>query len=390
MECQRNLFALPPDLHYLNCAYMAPVSNRAADAAREAVDRLRMPARLAPEDFFAPSDRVRRLFARLVNIDTPERVAIVPSVSYAMATLARNTPLAPRQNVVVAHEQFPSAIYTWKRSCDATGATLRVVPEPQPTEHHGRHWNDAIVDAVDLDTATVVLPELHWAHGTRFDLRRIGRRAHKCGATLIVDGTQSVGATPFDVAETAPDALVCAGYKWLMGPYSVGLTYFGPAYDDGVPIEENWITRMGSEDFAGLVDYSPTYQPGALRYDMGERSNFVLLPMLEAGLTQVLQWRPEAIQDYCANLIADVIPELRTLGCWIEPAADRAAHLFGVRTPGPIDGDRVKAVLADHHVSVSVRGPAIRVAPHVYNDRDDLTALVDAVRAIVTSATTVS
>ena len=388
MDCQRDLFALPPDLHYLNCAFMAPVSDQVANAAREAVDQLRIPARLTPEDFFAPSERVRHLFARLVNIDSPQRVAIIPSVSYAMATLARNTPLTPGQNVVVVHEQFPSAIYTWQRACDATGATLRVVAEPEPTERHGQRWNDAVVEAVDPDTATVVLPVLHWAHGTRFDLERIRRRAHECGATLIVDGTQSVGALPFDVDETRPDALVCAGYKWLTGPYSVGLAYFGPAYDDGIPIEENWIARKGSEDFAGLVDYSPTYQPGALRYDVGERSNFVLLPMLEAGLTQVLRWRPDAIQNYCATLIADVIPELMNLGCWIEPAADRASHLFGVRPPAPIDVDTVKAVLAAQQVSVSVRGQAVRVAPHVYNDRDDMTALVNALRVIVTGGPT--
>ena len=64
-----------------------------------------------------------------------------------------------------------------------------------------------------------------------------------------------VGALPFDVREIQPDALVCAGYKWLLGPYSIGVAYFGPRYDGGEPIEENWIARRGSEDFQRLVDY---------------------------------------------------------------------------------------------------------------------------------------
>ena len=51
---------------------------------------------------------------------------------------------------------------------------------------------------------------------------------------LVVDGTQSVGALPFDVGQIQPDALICATYKWLLGPYSLGLSYFGPRFDEGV------------------------------------------------------------------------------------------------------------------------------------------------------------
>ena len=115
---------------------------------------------------------------------------------------------------------------------------------------------------------------MHWTDGTRFDLAAIGARAREVGAALVVDGTQSVGALPFDVQQLRPDALVCATYKWLMGPYSLGFAYLGPRFDDGEPLEETWIGRRGSENFKELVDYQDDYQPGALRYDVGERSNF--------------------------------------------------------------------------------------------------------------------
>ena len=96
---------------------MAPASKRVADAGRRAIDRIAAPSRLETDDFFEPATRVRGLFARLVNATDPDGVAIVPSVSYAMATVARNTPLAAGRTVIVVEEQFPSAVYTWRRAC---------------------------------------------------------------------------------------------------------------------------------------------------------------------------------------------------------------------------------------------------------------------------------
>ena len=81
-----------------------------------------------------------------------------------------------------------------------------------------------------------------------------------------------------------PDFLVAATYKWLLGPYSLGFLYVAPTYRDGRPLEFNWIGRTGSEDFASLVDYHDAYQPGARRFDVGERSNIALMPMAVAAL----------------------------------------------------------------------------------------------------------
>ena len=383
MECQRHKFAIPPNVHYLNCAYMAPVSNAAAEAAQLAISRLRVPSSMQTSDFFELSDAVRRLFAQLIGVDDPTRIAIVPSVSYAMAALARNTTVRPGENIVVVHEQFPSNVYSWQRVCVSTGAELRTVRPSSTTESRGPAWNAALLSAIDSATAVVAIPQLHWTDGTRFNLEGIGARARACGARFILDGTQSVGALPFSAADSQPDAVVCAGYKWLMGPYSLGLAYFGPEYDDGIPLEENWIARLGSEDFSGLVHYSERYHPGAIRYDVGERSNFILLPMLEAGLTQVTAWGAEAIQDHCRQLSEAAVHELRQLGCRIEDDDRRAAHLFGVRLPAGFSVDATQTALSEHGVSISVRGSALRVSPHVYNDAADLAALVAAVRAAI-------
>ena len=375
----RSLFSLPPDLHYLNCAFMAPASKRVADAGRRALALVETPSRLETADFFEPSARVRRLFARLVGAPDPERVAIVPAVSYAMATVARNTRLAAGQSVVVVEEQFPSAVYTWRRACRETGATLCTVGAPATADSRGEAWNAALLDAIDDRTAAVVLPPLHWTDGLRFDLDAVGRRARATGARFIVDGTQAVGALPFDVGRTRPDALICAGYKWLTGPYAIGVAWYGPAFDDGAPLEENWITRRGSDRFHELVNYRDDYQPGAIRYDVGERSNFILLPMLEAALEQVLEWGPETIAAHTQTLSSPAVARLRALGCGVEDDRWRAGHLFGVRLPPGIDIPQLGRDLRARNVSVSLRGGAVRIAPHLYNDAGDLDALIDVV-----------
>ena len=137
MESQRHLFSFPSDTHYLNCAYMAPVSNQVAHIAQQTINRLQIPSRLQQSDFFERSDNVRALFSRLIGINEPNRIAIVPSVSYAMSTLARNTTLRRNQNVVVTHDQFPSNVYAWKRQCEGVGAEFRVVHPPPSLQNRG-------------------------------------------------------------------------------------------------------------------------------------------------------------------------------------------------------------------------------------------------------------
>ncbi|HEX2091129.1 MAG TPA: aminotransferase class V-fold PLP-dependent enzyme [Longimicrobiaceae bacterium] len=382
LTCKKELFSLPEGLHYLNCAYMGPLSRQVQEAGIEGVRRKGDPTSITAADFFSDPDGVRRRFARLVNAPDPQRIAIIPAASYGLATVARNLLLRRGQNLVVAHEQFPSNVYSWLRLARERGAEVRTVAPPGDGPGRGEGWNARILEAIDGGTALVALGHVHWADGTRFDLEAIGARTREVGAALVVDGTQSVGALPFDVQRVQPDALVCAGYKWLLGPYGVGAAYFGPRFDGGVPLEENWINREGSEDFSALVQYRDGYQPGALRYDVGERSSPILLPMFAATLDQLLEWTPEGIQEYCWELTAGLVEEVRELGYTMEDDDWRGAHLFGIRTPSGLDPRELQAALAERRVAVSVRGSSLRVSPNVYNDAEDVAALLDVLREV--------
>ena len=384
MQSQRHLFSLPDGEHYLNGAYMSPMPKRVADTGIAGIARKTVPSGIHAEDFFRDTERVRTLFAHLIHAIDSSRVAIIPAVSYGIATVARNTRFESGQNIVVADEQFPSNVYAWREAARRHGVELRTVAPPHGMPR-AEAWNARMIDAIDQRTVIVAVAPVHWTDGTRFDLEAIGARARDCDAAFIVDGTQSVGAMPFDVHRVSPDALICAGYKWLLGPYSLGVGYFGPRYDGGIPLEEGWIARRGSEDFRRLVDYQDDYQPGALRYDVGQRSNFILMPMLVAALEQVLAWDLNEVQAYCRTLTEELFAELGALGFEVEEERWRGGHLFGLHAPSHVDLAEVQRQLQTRRVSVSLCGSAIRVSPHVYNDTSDVAVLLDVLRAHVSA-----
>ena len=193
----------------------------------------------------------------------------------------------------------------------------------------------------------------------------------------MVDGTQSVGAVPFDVDEFAPDLLVCAAYKTLLCPYGTAFVYFGPRFDGGNPLEETWVGRVNSSDFANLVNYQETYQPLALRYEAGGRSNFITMPMVSAALGLLQEWTPEAISSYCSKITESLPDRLRSEGFWVEETERRSPQLFGVRVPADRDVADCFRRLGQRKISVSLRGDALRISPHLYNTEADIEALIE-------------
>ncbi len=354
---------------------MSPLMKTVEEAGVAGVLRKREPYLLSGDDFFTESKELRQEFAKLINAKDAQRIAIIPSVSYGLANVAKNLSLEPGDNIIVVGEQFPSNIYPWHEVAKKHSADIITVSAPSESHNRGELWNEAILNAIDSRTKLVALANIHWADGTIFNLPEIRERSKQVNALLVIDGTQSVGALPFDVDVVQPDALVVAGYKSLMGPYSIGLAYYGPAFDNGTPIEQNWINRYKSDDFANLVNYSDEYQPGALRYGVGEQSNFILVPMMLEALRVLNELKPINIQKYCSSIIENPINELRDAGFIIDSAKNRAANLFGIRLAKHHSMEAIKTSFTKNNIHVSYRGDAIRVSPNMYNDVADLEKL---------------
>lgn len=366
---QRHLFDIPGDVVYLNCAYMPPMARPVREAGRRALDA-HAPWATGVAAFFEPGERLRAAVAGLIGGDA-DGVAFVPSVSYGIGVAARNLPVGPGRTVVVLDEEFPSDLYPFRASVAEQGGSIVVVPRPV-----GESWTASVIAAIDERTAVVVAPPCHWTDGSAVDLAAVGTAARAAGAALVVDASQALGAMPIDVGVIRPDFLVSVGYKWQMGPYAFGYLWAAPERRSGTGIEHTWIGRKGSDDFNRLVDYTDEMREGSRRFDVGEWSNFTLLPMAAAAIDLVTAWGPERVGEALAPLTARAEAGAIDLGLSPVSAAHRVPHIVGVRFP---DGepDRLRDLLASARVHVSLRANAVRISPHLYNDQGDVDRLLE-------------
>ena len=375
LACQRHLFDIPEDVAYLNCAYMSPLMRPVIEAGNVALARKAHPWELTPDQFFTGSEEFRVTAARL--LDAPaDCVAIVSSASYGIATATRNLPVSKGQSILVLEEQFPSNYYTWQRLADEHGAALKIVAWPDDGD-----WTAAVLNSLTADVAIAALPNVQWTSGGKLDLVGIGDACRKIGAALVLDLTQSLGALPFSVREVQPDFAVAANYKWLMGPYTTGLLYVAPKWHGGGPLEENWIQRENARDFASLILYTDKYDEGARRFDMGERSNFALLPAATRAMKQLLEWGVAQISETAGALNRQLAAAAAEVGFSSLPEDLRAPHYLCLRRKAGIPAE-LPDILARQKVFVSVRGSSIRVTPHVYNLATDGDRLIACLRQI--------
>ncbi|MBX7481515.1 aminotransferase class V-fold PLP-dependent enzyme [Qipengyuania sp. 6D47A] len=369
----RDRFAIPEGVHYLNCAYMAPLAHSVSAAMVDGARLKEQPWKFRPTDFFTVAEEFRGRAARLAGVET-ECIAIVPSVSYGLAVAARNLPVTKGQQIVTLADQFPSNVYAWHELAKANGGEVVAVRRPSQD-----CWTGAVLDAIGPDTAIVALPNNHWADGRVVDLVAAGARCRKVGAALVLDLTQSLGAMSIDFAAVQPDFAVAACYKWLMGPYGVGMMYVAPKHHSGRPIEHNWINRAGSEDFARLVDYREDFQPGARRFDMGEKSNPPLLMGASAAFDFLAEFGVEAIERALGKATQAIAEEAAELGLSSAGIGVRAPHFLSLEFPEEIP-DGLTERLAQNQVYVSQRGKSLRVTPHLYNTDSDYAALAATIR----------
>ena len=381
LDCQRAAFDLPSDETWLNNAYMGALPRAVRDAGTAALERRSVPSRISARDFFDPAEKARALCAALVNADA-ERVAFVPSVAYGMGIVARNLSARAGQNIVLLGDQFPSNVYPWRRFAGVEQRVVRAPitshTDPARLRERAAAWNDALVAAIDRNTALVAIEQAHWTDGTLFDLDRVAARCRETGAAFVIDATQTAGAMPIDFTRIRPDALVVHSYKSMLSNYGLGFAVFGDRCADGEPLEEHWMMREGSDDFARLVDYAEPYAAGVRRFDTNLRASPVMIEMLTAACELLLAWQPARIREYLLAIEARPLARLVHEGFGVLDADRRAANIFGIVLPAGLEPEAVRAALAQRRIHVSVRGASVRVAPHVCNDEADLDRLADA------------
>jgi selenocysteine lyase/cysteine desulfurase len=369
-------FEIPRNICYLNACYMTPQPRAVLDAAIQGATRRSQPWNISPPDFFNNVESLRSAFARQVGC-SPDNIAIVPSAGYGVSTAAANLPTNSGDVILALDNQFPSNYYAWRRQALSTGAEFHVVKKGA-----GQSWAAALLDTIDLLGDQIKIATLeghHWATADSIDIETVIPALRDVGTKVVLDLTQSIGAFPVDISRLAPDFMATAGYKWQFCPYGVAFLYVDERYFDGVPIEEAWMGRDGAEDFSRLADFTDSYQPGARRFDAGEKSSFSNIAGALTALQMLDEW---GIDNICATLARTncrVAEILNQHGLETVAADTRAPHFQGARLPAT-DPRKLAASLVDNGVYASVRGDHLRIAPHLYTDDEDLARLDDALK----------
>jgi selenocysteine lyase/cysteine desulfurase len=375
LSSQRALFEMPRHICYLNSASYSPLPLRTQEAGRAGVGRKGTPWTLDVGFAHRQHERARTAAARLIHADAAD-IALIPSISYGVATAAKVLTIGRGTRVIVLEDDHSSPVLEWHTRADAQGFAVETVRRPDDGD-----WTSAILAAIERSGAPPVslasISSVHWSDGGLIDIEKVGAALRKQGAAFLVDATQSAGVLTMDVRRLDPDFVIFPTYKWLLGPYGRAFLYVAKRHQQGIPLEQTSGGRrdVRAENAVYFADLG--YVADARRFDMGERDHFISLEMASIGMEMMAEWGADAIAQRLLMLTERIAEGMRGFGVSVPEPHVRAPHIlslsFGDGMPtGLVEG------LASEDIYVATRLGRMRVSPHVYNDEEDADRFVAA------------
>ena len=317
---------------------------------------------LACADFlkwFEDADEMRVLCARLVNCHS-EDIAFCDNSCSALSLFLSGIPWQPGDRIVTMTDEFPNQYY-YANTLGAKGVEL--------IETEG-------IDELPDRTRAVLLSSVSYITGFRPDLVRVSKLAHENGALLYVDGTQSVGALRFNVAEVQPDFLAVNSYKWLLGPNGATFFYIAPDLRRTLePTTIGWRSDRNWRSVDTLRHGSPQFAESAERYE-GGMLNFPSLYAMAESIRMNLEIGPDIVERRVLELSAATAAVLKQTGAAI---LHEGGNILAAHWPDR-DASALARKLREQRIIVAARHGNLRVSPHFYNDESDLEKLAAALR----------
>ncbi|CAN1533239.1 COG3844 Kynureninase [Rhabdaerophilaceae bacterium] len=211
--------------------------------------------------------------ARLIGAEAGSVISADSTSINLFKVVASALALNPGRSIILSDTgNFPTDLYIAAGVAELMrlGASLRVV-EPE-----------AVADAVDAQTAVVVLTHVDYRTGRMHDMASITAKAHDHGALMVWDLAHSAGAVPVELANAAADFAVGCSYKYLNGgPGAPAFLYVAPAHHAAArsPLS-GWLGH--AEPFAFDLEYRPA--DGIQRFICGT-PNMVSLAALDGALS---------------------------------------------------------------------------------------------------------
>lgn len=313
-------------------------------------------------------DGLRIEGARMFNCK-PQDIAGGSSCTELLSSIAWAVMPQKHQNVVSTDIVFPSTIYPWTRVSHHTGCEIRLAKGKD-----GYTDFDEIIKIVDDNTAVISISHAEYTGGQLYDLTALADVAHKHGALLVVDATQSAGAIPIDAPACGADVIISGSYKWLCGPFGAAVMYLAPPLQD--TLEPGFI---GFRSHKNMWDLSPErleYAKTAKRFESSTMA-FGCIKGLEKSMQYLNNVGIDRIYQHNMTLADKLIEGFKRLDINIVSPmkiAERTS-IVTCRIDG-IDPVRIIKKLKDRGVIAHKRQDFIRFAPHLYNSESDIDRVI--------------
>ena len=368
LAAYRAEFPVASERTYLISASLGPLSRRSRALAEEHLD---LWERLGPEELWFEHglpqlQTCRERFATLIGA-RPEEVAIVPSVSVGLSSVASCLQFDARPKVVLSELDFPTNHYVWLAQ-ERRGAKLDVAPSPDRI----RVDPESLIDRIDAQTAIVNTNRVIFESSWVTDIAPIVSAARAHGALVVVDDFHGTGIVPLNVHELGVDVLVSGALKWLCGGQGIAFMYVRRDLIESLePAVVGWFGTTDPFDF----DRSALrLRSDARRFETGTYA----LPQAwtaAAGMEIILEAGVDRIRARSLRLTESVIRHADDAG--LEVLSPRAAAQRGglvrVRVPGGRRrAESILHALFERDVVLDSRADCLRISPHFFNTEDDI------------------
>lgn len=368
-ESLRSLFPITKSLIYLNHAAVSPLPIPTVQAINAQLKNVALNGALHYRSWVATKERARRHIADMLGAHS-EQIAFMRNTSDGLATIANGYKWQAGDNIVTYKQEFPSNVYPWLRVRDEHGVEVRFA-----NERDGRVDIDELIGLIDNKTKIVTVSHVQYASGYRAPLERLSEAARKVDALLVVDVMQSLGVIPIDVEAQLIDAAACASHKWLMSPEGIGVLYLSERARERIsPTLIGWISVEDPEDY---LNFEQPYKEGTLAWETGT-GTASLFYGLEESLKLLTGTGIPRIAAYLEEL-TDYLCE-RLQGSDYEIVSSREknekSQIVCIKNKKGISPNDIYNHLKNQNIIVAPRNDRVRIAPHLYNTKDDIDALV--------------
>jgi len=367
-------FSLKPHHAWLNVASEGPLPKKANEALQKAIEWKSAPHLLTIPKFQQVPLELKKTIATLLHVDKDD-VILGNSATYGLHLLSNGLEFKAGDEIILLQNDFPTDILPWL-SLQPKGVIVHQLKAREHVLTPGE-----IKKAINRQTKLVCLPYVHSFSGFKEDIAAIGKLCRSHGILLVVNLSQAAGAFEIDLSQWEVDAVVGAGYKWLLGPYGTGFCWIRKEVRQQLNYAQNyWISLMDETSLSAQGPIRLKDDHSARRYDVFGTANFFNYVPWAASIEYLLTIGLEKVDKHNQMLVDKIVDGL-----------DRKR--FDLISPRP-KKERTNIVVFSHkeasqntRLFESLRSKGfylalwrnkLRVSPHIYNTDKEIGALLGA------------